>query len=119
MRYVLGPTFSLVVPAPLAVPSPTGKADPQVAHKGVEGSVATFTVPAYDPATSNTLMEVRLYLAPEGSELPVGSTDYIASPLPFGHADTSGLQAGGDVPINLPTVDPAAYHAQYVLGYDA
>jgi len=122
MRYTLGPVFSYTPIAPGAAPtSPTGKADPQITHKAVAGNVATFTVPPYALATSNRLMEVRLYLVAEGDlSMPSSGPAYAASSLPFGHADVSGLQSGGDVPITLPNVAAgSAYHAQYVTGYES
>lgn len=120
MRYELGPAFSFTRPVPGAAPtSPSGKSDPQITHKGDDGLVATFTVPKYDVKTSNRLIEVRLYFVPRSSSaIPAGAPAYIASAYPFGHADVSGLQSGGDVPITIPSVGPDLYHAQYVLGYD-
>jgi len=116
MRYELGPTFRKEI-APSAEPSPNGKLDPKVEHLRDDGSVATFAVETYSFDTHNKLCEVRLYFVPEGSELPVDANDYVASGLPFGHADTSGLQSGGEVPIQIPSLDPSVYHAQYVLGF--
>ena len=120
MRYVLGPAFSYTRPAPTAAPSsPSGKTDPQISHVSLVGQVATFNVPKYDLTKSNRLMEGRLYLVKEGDPaIPAGADGYVASSFPFGHADTSGLQSGGNVPITLPAVETGAFHAQYVLGLD-
>lgn len=115
MRYVLGPTFRKEVAPPAA--SPSGKLDPQVKHLSDDGAVATFEVEPYSLETHNKLCEVRLFFVPESAELPADADAYIASQFAFAHADTSGLQDGGKVPIQYPSLEPAIYHAQYVLGY--
>ena len=116
MRYVLGASFNFAAVAP---PAPPGaKADPALGFVGIEGTNVNVTLPAYDLATCNKLMEIRAYLASSGTALPVDAPSYIASALVFTTADVSTVQTGAAVSIPLPEVAPGAYVGQLVLGFD-
>ncbi len=120
-RYVLGPNFAADFAAPVAVvaPAPLGKLDVAVVLVSTDNAAWTVTVsiPAYDLATHNQLVEVRAYLAPQGSTLPTDGPGWVASSNAVTTEDVSTVLAGGDDVISLPAVAPGSYLGQIVLGF--
>lgn len=118
MKFRLGPTFSYIPPPPVA-PAASGKPRVEIEIKGVVGNVLTVVIPPYDPAEFVKLLEVRAYIVPEGDpDIPLDADGYVASSYAFGHADVSGFQSGGEVPITLPDGGLVPHLGQLVLGDD-
>lgn len=120
MRYVIGPGFGYQVgPATPAAPSAPAKTDPAVSVLGLDQAAQTVSlqIPAYDPATANTIGEVRAYLVPSGQPAPADGPGYVASVFPFTAGDVSAVQAGAEVALKLPSVPPGPYVGAVVIGY--
>lgn len=109
--------------APAAPPAAPAKLDPQPAFKTLDPAGEpipfAFDLPAYDLATHNKLTAVAVVVLPVGHGEPVDADGWLASSNPKGHADTSALQAGGPVTVEVPGVGDGDFIAQVVLTYDA
>ncbi len=102
--------------------APVVKTDPQPNLVGLDTDAeplsVNFTVPAYDLATSNKLVGITVVIVPKDHGEPTRTEDWLASSYPKGEFDTSALQAGGPVSVDIADVPEGDFKGQVLFTYD-
>jgi hypothetical protein len=122
MRFVLSSVqFGFTRKAPTVATPAAAKADIDVSLVSVSEETAEviLAIPAHDLATHAHLLEVRAYLVPFAeADQAFDAEALVTGTHPFGRADVSGLQTGGDVTIRLPDVPEGVHAGRVVLGFN-
>lgn len=115
MRYVLGAALGILTVEAAKSPSLEDVIGKPVSW---DAKAVVLDFPPIDIATQQHPGETRVYLLPEGFDVPKTADDWIASGLPYGQSteviDPAG-QAGYPVPV--PTSAPGRYFTQIIHGY--
>jgi hypothetical protein len=91
----------IVAPRPGSAPA---KPDPSVSvgafNSAVEPSTLSITIPTYDPAAFNSVLEIHALQLPSGQSVPSDPIAALALNCPRGSADVSAIQGQTfDLPI--------------------
>lgn len=131
LRWVMGPSFSGHFGKPPAIPTlgpavvpgadAPARLDVQVEITGVDednGKVG-ISIPPYELAKYNRLVQVRAYLVPLKDSPPADAPGFFASSYQYAEGDVGQIQVGVKANLNLPDVPEDDYVGQLVLGFES